>query len=118
MIRLEHQEGDADVVYAGPLFGTTVVTHHVLREAGELRHYILLFGHLDGWPPAIQPGVVVHEDEIVGFVGDTQSPELVHLHLEARRVREGVDLKGHAGPDLVQDAISIVCDPRNVLPLK
>lgn len=118
MLRLDHQEGDADVVYSGGLFGTTVVTHHVLREGGELRHYILLFGHLDGFPPNVKPGTVLKNDDVVGFVGDTGSPELVHLHLEARRVREGVDLRAHAGPELVSDAISIVCDPRNVLPLR
>jgi murein DD-endopeptidase MepM/ murein hydrolase activator NlpD len=118
MLRLEHQEGDADVLYTGPLFGTTVVTHHVLREAGELRDYILLFGHLDGWPPNVKPGVVLHDGDVVGFVGDTGSPELVHLHLEARRVRDGVDVRAHAGPEIVSDAISIACDPRNVLPLK
>ena len=36
-----------------------------------------------------------------------------------RRVREGVDLaKVPAGAQLVADNISVVCDPRNVLPLK
>jgi hypothetical protein len=117
MIRLDHQEGDADVLYTGPLFGTTVVTHHVLREGGELRDYILLFGHLEGWPPGLEPGMSVRDGDTIGFVGDTGSPELVHLHLEARRVREGVSFKA-AGPALVQDAVSIVCDPRNVLPLR
>lgn len=117
MVRLEHQEGDADVLYTGPLFGTSVVTHHVLREAGELRNYILLFGHLDGWAPSLKPGMPIKEGETVGFVGDTGSPELVHLHLEARRVREGVDYKA-PGPLIMQDRFTIVCDPRNVLPLK
>jgi murein DD-endopeptidase MepM/ murein hydrolase activator NlpD len=118
MIRLEHQEGDPTILYLGPLFGTTVVTHHVLREAGELRDYILLFGHLDGWPPGLKAGMTVKDGDTVGFVGDTGSPELVHLHLEARRVREGVDLAAHANPSVVVDAVSIVCDPRNVLPLR
>lgn len=118
MLRLEHQEGDADVLYAGPLFGTSVVTHHVLREGGELRDYMLLFGHLDGFPPAIHAGAVVREGDVVGFVGDTGSPELVHLHLEARRLRDGVAWRERGGPALVTDAVSIVCDPRNVLPLR
>jgi hypothetical protein len=118
MIRLEHQEGDATVFYTGPLFGTTVVTRHVLREAGQLRDYILLFGHLDGWPPGLTAGMTVHDGDTVGFVGDTGSPELVHLHLEARRVREGIDLGAHANPSIVLDSVSIVCDPRNVLPLR
>ena len=58
----------------------------------------------------------------MGVVGDTGSPELVHLHLEVRRVREGVDAMKRAartGPaDLLANDVSVVCDPRNVLPLK
>ncbi len=48
MIRLEHQVGDAEVLFVGPLYGQTVVTHHVVREGGVERDYLLLFGHLDG----------------------------------------------------------------------
>ena len=123
MIALEHQQGDADVVYVGPLFGTTVVTRHTLREGGRLRDYILLFGHLDATAPGIAPGVVVKAGDPIGNVGDTGSPELVHLHLEARRVREGLDVTkrvnaGGAGPaSLLDGDVSVVCDPRNVLPL-
>jgi hypothetical protein len=43
----------------------------------------------------------------------------VHLHLEIRRVRDEVDLaKVSAGVQMIADNISVVCDPRNVLPLK
>lgn len=119
MVALEHQEGDAEVLYTGPLFGTTVVTRHTLREGGRLLDYVVLFGHLDAIAQGVTPGVVLKDGELVGAVGDTGSPSLVHLHYEVRRVREGVDLgKTPAGPMLVQDAITVVCDPRNVLPLK
>lgn len=117
-IPLDHQEGDATVLYVGELFGTSVVTKHVLRETGGLRTYVLVFGHLESPAPGLARGAVVREGDVVGFVGDTGSPELVHLHLEARRVRDGVDLEAHAGPDVVADAVTIVCDPRNVLPLR
>ncbi len=119
MIPLEHQEGDAEVLYAGPLFGTTVITRHTVREAGRLRDYILLFGHLDSIAPGVSAGVIVKEGQPVGAVGDTGSPRLVHLHLEARRVRDGVDLsKVPAGAAMIADSVTVVCDPRNVLPLK
>jgi hypothetical protein len=45
----------------------------------------------------------------------------VHLHLEARRVREGVDVTrmGALGPGaMIDNDSSVVCDPRNVLPLR
>ena len=118
-IVLEHQEGDAEVLYTGPLFGTTVVTRHSLREGGRLRDYVVLFGHLDSIAAGVAPGASLKEGDLVGAVGDTSSPQLVHLHYEVRRVREGVDLaKVPAGAQLIADSVSVVCDPRNVLPLK
>jgi murein DD-endopeptidase MepM/ murein hydrolase activator NlpD len=119
LVALEHQEGEAEVLYTGYLFGTTVVTHHAVREGGRVNDYIVLFGHLDTVAPGLAPGAVLREGDLVGGVGDTGSPELVHLHLEVRRVREGVDIgKVPAGAMLIAESVSVVCDPRNVLPLK
>lgn len=125
LVSLEHQLGDAEVVYAGPLFGTTVITRHTLREGGELRDYLLLFGHLDRGD--VQTGAHLGEGDLVGLVGDSGSWGLVHLHLETRRVRPGVDVgnlgtsvaQGKVSPfALIADENSVVCDPRNVLPLR
>ncbi len=119
MVPLENQQGDADVVYVGPLFGNTVVTRHTLREGGGLRDYIVLFGHLDAPAPGLTKGARLRAGDVVGTVGDTGSPELVHLHLEARRVREGVDITTITPPArLLAPEVSVVCDPRNVLPLR
>lgn len=121
MVALEHQQGDADVLYVGPLFGTTVVTRQTVREGGHLRDYVILFGHLDGVAPNVGAGSVLKDGDVVGFVGDTGSPELIHLHWEARRVRDGVDVLAKAklgGAGLLAEDVSVVCDPRNVLPLK
>jgi murein DD-endopeptidase MepM/ murein hydrolase activator NlpD len=122
MVPLDHQVGDADVVYVGPLFGTTVVTRHTVREAGRLRDYVLLFGHLDGVAPGLAAGQPLKEGEVLGFVGDTGSPELIHLHLEARRVRDGVDIAERihtrSGGSLLDSEATVVCDPRNILPLR
>lgn len=119
MIALEHQEGPAEVLYAGTLFGTTVLTRHTLREGGRLRDYVMLLGHLDTIASGISAGTSVPEGQPVGTVGDTASPRFVHLHLEVRRVREGVDLgKVPAGAPMIADSVTVVCDPRNVLPLK
>jgi murein DD-endopeptidase MepM/ murein hydrolase activator NlpD len=118
-ILLEHQEGESEVLYTGHLFGTTVVTRSSLREGGRLRDYVILFGHLDSIAPGLAPGAALKEGDLVGAVGDTGSPSLVHLHYEVRRVREGVDLaKVPAGAQFLADSVSVVCDPRNVLPLK
>ena len=96
-----------------------MVTRHTLREGGRLRDYIVLFGHLDSIAAGLAPGASMKEGDPVGAVGDTGSPQLVHLHYEVRRVREGVDLsKVPAGAQLLADSVSVVCDPRNVLPIK
>jgi hypothetical protein len=118
LVPLEHQEGDAEVVFVGALFGTTVITRHALREGGQLRDYVLLFGHLDAPAPGLVVGGHVKGGDLVGFVGDTGSPELVHLHLEARRVRTGIDLQKLSGAAMIDNEASVVCDPRNVLPLR
>lgn len=118
LVPLEHQEGDAEVIYVGPLFGTTVITRHTLREAGQLRDYVLLFGHLDAPAPGLAVGARLRDGDPVGFVGDTGSPELVHLHLEARRVRAGIDVARLEPGAMIANANSVVCDPRNVLPLR
>jgi hypothetical protein len=116
-VSLEHQEGDAEVVYVGPLFGTTVIARVSLREGGRLRDYILLFGHLEAPAPGLHSGMLLKEGDLVGAVGDTGSPELVHLHLEARRVRDGVEVSRLAPSAMIANENSVVCDPRNVLPL-
>jgi murein DD-endopeptidase MepM/ murein hydrolase activator NlpD len=116
VVSLEHQEGPAEVVYVGPLFGTTVATRHAVREAGRLRDYVLLFGHLDSTSPGVRPGALLREGDVIGSVGDSGSPGRVHLHLEARRLRDGIDAARLAPPALVSGANSVVCDPRNVLP--
>ena len=118
-LALDHQEGNSEILYTGHLFGTTVVTRHTLREGGRLRDYVVLYGHLDSIAAGLAPGASLDDGTLIGAVGDTGSPSLVHLHYEVRRVREGVDLaKVPAGAQLIADSVSVVCDPRNVLPLK
>jgi len=116
LVALEHQDGDAEVVFAGELFGTTVATSHAVREAGRLRQYVVLYGHLER--AGVAPGAHPKPGEVVGLVGDTGSPGIVHLHLEVRQVREGVTLGDiKEGRRLVDPAVTVPCDPRNVFPL-
>jgi len=118
VMTLEHQRADAEVVYVGSLFGTTVITEHMLYEGGQLRPYLALFGHLDGAAPGVRPGVSLKDGDIIGWVGDTGSPELVHLHFEIRRVRDGIDVRLMGPQTMISNESSVVCDPRNVLPLR
>lgn len=113
---LAHQVGDAKVVYVGPLFGNTVVTLHEVREGGTRGHYVVLYGHLQKPAPDLMMGRNIPAGTLIGFVGDSESEGRVHLHLEARRVRDELDI-ARLGPNEVLTQ-TIVTDPRNVLPLR
>lgn len=114
---LEHQAGDAEVLLVGEAFGNSVITRHALRESGRLREYVLVFGHLEGPAPGLVRGMNLREGSLVGFVGDSGSPGDVHLHLEVRRVRDGINVAELAPGDITKNAKTVVCDPRNVLRL-
>jgi len=118
LVALEHQVGDAEVLFVGVLFGNSVVTRHSLREGGRLREYLTIHGHLAGPAPGIQRGMNLREGSLLGFVGDSGSPGEVHLHLELRRVRDGIDVARLGPGEIADNAKTVACDPRNVLPLK
>ncbi|MBN1610958.1 MAG: M23 family metallopeptidase [Polyangiaceae bacterium] len=118
LIALERQQADAVVLYVGPLFGNTVVTHHILREGGEQRDYLMLFGHLERPAPGLHVGQALPAGSLVGLVGDSGSAGIVHLHLEIRRVRTGVSPTALGSGEYVHNARTVACDPRNVLLLR
>ncbi|HYQ16421.1 MAG TPA: hypothetical protein VEQ58_11710 [Polyangiaceae bacterium] len=117
LVPLEHQEGDADVVFVGKLFGNSVVTHHAVRESGAVRDYLVIHGHLEKPASGLLRGATLPAGAVVGYVGDSGSPGVVHLHLEVRRVREGVAFSALGPGELAQNSKTVACDPRNVLPL-
>jgi len=117
LVELENQVGDADVLAVGHLFGNSVVTHHTVREAGALREYLVIYGHLESSAPGLSHGQSLKAGALLGYVGDSGSPGVVHLHLEVRRAREGVDAGQLPLGQVNQNAKTVVCDPRNVLPL-
>jgi murein DD-endopeptidase MepM/ murein hydrolase activator NlpD len=117
LVRLEHQEGDTEVIYVGPLFGNTVVTRQVVREGGTLREYVVLYGHLERAASDVKRGTLLSEGTVLGFVGDSGSPGVVHLHYEARRVREGFDGRKLEPGEITKNSRTVACDPRNVLAL-
>jgi len=118
LVTLENQVGDAVVLDAGHLFGNTVVTVHTLREAGALREYLVIYGHLESAAPGLRHGQPLSPGSLLGFVGDSGSPGVVHLHLEVRRAREGIDAGQLPLGQVTQNAKTVACDPRNVLELR
>lgn len=117
LVPLEHQVGDADVLFVGKLFGNSVVTHHSVREQGVLRDYLVIHGHLEKPAANLARGATAADGTVLGYVGDSGSPGVVHLHLEVRRAREGVSLSALGPGQLAHNSKTVACDPRNVLPL-
>lgn len=117
LVPLEHQVGDADVLLVGKLFGNSVVTHHAVREGGGLRDYIVIHGHLEKPASGLVKGTTLPAGGVVGYVGDSGSPGVVHLHLEVRRTREGIAIGTLGAGELAHNSKTVACDPRNVLPL-
>jgi murein DD-endopeptidase MepM/ murein hydrolase activator NlpD len=116
-VRLEHQRGEAEVLFMGELFGTSVVTLHTVAEGSALRAYLIVHGHLERASGGLQRGSAVTPETTLGFVGDTGSPGVVHLHFEVRRVRDAIAVRELAPGELVHNAKTVACDPRNVLEL-
>ena len=122
LLQLRAQVGDAQALFSGRLIGTSVVTVHLRREGQDTATYLVFYGHLnDAAEGTAAPGMLA-EGTLLGHVGDSASPGVVHLHLEVRRWRSDkspanvLEKEGPAG--LLARANSVVCDPRNVLPLK
>ncbi|WP_148314489.1 M23 family metallopeptidase [Sorangium cellulosum] len=117
-LRLEGQEGKAEVVFVGELSGITVATAHDVRDVDRVRRYVLLHGHLDRPGPGVVAGARLDAGDVVGYAGDTGSPGLVRLRLEARQLREGARLSDLDPKRIIDAAVTVPCDLRNVLPLR
>jgi murein DD-endopeptidase MepM/ murein hydrolase activator NlpD len=117
VVALRGEVGEPEVVHVGAIFGTTVVLRHVVREANGLQTYLALHGHLSAAAPDLRRGMTVAPGTTIGFVGDSGSIGVVHLHYEVRLMRPGVDpMRVESGFRLVDQEVSVPCDPRNVLP--
>jgi hypothetical protein len=117
-VSLEHQQGPAEVVFVGDLFGPTVVTRHRVEEGGRPREYLLFHGRLDRVEPGLAAGAKVDAGATLGFARSETGGGLIEVYLEARQVREGVKLDGADPKRLTDAAATVPIDLRNVLPMK
>lgn len=119
---LEHQQGPPELIYAGPLLDSSVVTRHSVHEADDEREYIVALGPLDFAPgmaaSGAGPAIPLHDGQLLGSVGSRGSSAPVRLRVLVRRVRKGVDVRAVQPAMLFDVANTVACDPRNLLPLK
>jgi hypothetical protein len=120
LLGLEHQVGPAEVIFAGELFGRTVVTAHRVDDGRRQRTYLLFHGGLNRTAPAVVPGARLEPGAELGFARADYdvSAGLIDVYLEAREVREGAKLDPADARRLVDPALGVPTDVRNVLPLR
>ena len=119
LLALEGQEGLAEVVFAGDRDGAlAVATRHEVREGGELRSYLLIHGGLERLEQSVAEGARLSAGAALGHAPITAGGHLITIGLEARRVRGGATLGTMDEKRLVDSALSVPIDLRNVLPLR
>lgn len=116
LVNLENQVEPTELLYSGWLFGNSIVTLHNVNEAGQRREYIVIYGHLERAAHGLLAGDLLDEGTLVGYVGDSDSPGVIHLHLEIRQVRHGIQARNLLSGEFVDNARTVACDPRNLLP--
>ncbi len=116
-LALEQQVGKAKVVAAGRKTGNTLVTAHVVQGENVKRTYLLVHGHLDAFAADASVQAERAAGDALGFVGDSGSPGFVSLYLEARLLRDDVELASLDLKQLLDASNSVPIDLRNVLPL-
>jgi hypothetical protein len=117
-VRFEHQEGDAEVLHAGPLDGASgkaIVLLHAVRDAAGLRDYLSIFANLARVEPAVTRGARVRDGEVLGSPNDAAASLSPAVDWEVRRLRAGVAARSLEPADFVADARTVACDARNVL---
>lgn len=116
LLALEHQVGPAEVVFAGDLFGRTVVTAHTIEEGVRKRTVLLFHGGLDHASAGAVLGARLPAGAELGAARSELGGGLIDIYLEAREVREGAKLDGADGKRLTDAAVGVPTDVRNVLP--
>ena len=120
-LALHQQDGVADVLAIEPVAasggapaGHRVFTHHVVREGETKAEIILSVGPLATLREGLAVGSRLADGDRLGVVNGAPST----LRIEARRLRDGLDIASLAGPNLVAEDRAVRVDPRNVLPLR
>lgn len=108
-LALEGQQGDAVVVHAGTLLGSTLVLE--VTAGTPRQQYLVIAGNLGG-PSTAERGASAPRDQVIGRTGSAP------LLFGVRLLRPGVDARSIAPSDLLADSTAVWVDPRNVLPTK
>ncbi len=120
-LSLHQQDGVADVLAIEPIAavgnapaGFRVFTHHVVREGDTKAEIIVSVGPLGAVREGLSVGARLADGDRLGVSATAPST----LRIEARRLRDGLDIASLAGPGLLAEDRAVRVDPRNVLLLR
>lgn len=120
-LSLDRQDGAADVLaiepasaVAGGAAGLRIFTHHLVGEGDAKAEIVLSTGPIAILREGLAAGTKLADGDRLGVT----AAEPITLRVEARRLRDGLDIASLAGPSLLAEDRALRTDPRNVLPLR
>lgn len=114
LIDLSGQDGDAEVVLVGELYGVTVAVRQRVKGPGGERTFLVFYGHLARPGPSIVNGAELGPLSVIGYLHDEEEPT---VYVEVRE--QQADLRQPAAhlSQLIDSGLTVAVDPRNVFPL-
>ncbi|MSP26606.1 MAG: hypothetical protein EXR75_15950 [Myxococcales bacterium] len=110
-VDLEAQQGAAEVVGVGELFGITVVTRHLVLRPSGARSYLAFVGKLARPGPGVVVGAELGTLGVLGFAGSSGS-----IRFALRELRGPLASPPAHLADLASEGYGFAIDARNLLP--
>ena len=109
---LEEQEGDAEVLLVGELYGVTVVVRQRAKVGPSLRDYLVFYGELARPGPGVVSGAKLGPAAVVGFLAEGDDAA---LYYEVRQQQAEMSRPLEHLSQLARSSLTVAIDPRNVL---
>jgi len=71
VVGLEHQKGNAEVVFTGELYGTTVALRTTIDEGRSTRDYLTIYGYLQRIGAGVTVGGKLDTGNVLGAASDS-----------------------------------------------
>lgn len=111
---LEGQEGDAEVVLVGDLYGVTVVVRQRARIGSVSHDYLVFYGELARPGPSIVSGAKLGPAAVIGYLAEDDEAA---VYYEVRQQQAELSRPAEHLSQLARSSLSVAVDPRNLLRL-
>lgn len=118
LVALDGQTGPGVVAYTGEFIGQSVVVRQHVHESGEDREYLVVYGRLSAIAPSLEPERSLEPGALIGLAGARSPTGGVTVHLQIRRLRQGVTTEDLLREQVLDPSVTLAEDPRNLLRLR